>query len=123
MTLKVSGAQLKCFPLNTTRLGLNAVVYSGGGYFRLLPKAYLSYLFAKHPYVMTYFHPRDFDPEQPIIPGLSPLRRFKSYVGLSGAETKLRAILQQYDFMTVLDAASAIDWASVPEVGISELRL
>ena len=33
---------------------------------------------------MTYFHPRDFDPNQPILEGLSLKRKFKSYYNLSG---------------------------------------
>ena len=42
------------------------IVFSGGGYFRLLPEKILLNLFKKNnEYIMTYFHPRDFDYEQP----------------------------------------------------------
>ena len=44
----------------------------------------------------TYFHPRDFEPDQPLLPGLGPMRRFKSYYGLGQSEAKLRAILPEY---------------------------
>ncbi len=73
--------QLKIFPMSFGHVLGRRIVFSGGGYFRVLPYAALKRGFERASYVMTYFHPRDFDPEQPIVPGLSPIRRFKSYVG------------------------------------------
>ena len=63
------------------------------GYFRLLPEWYLKQLFKSQDYVMTYFHPRDFDAGQPLIPGLSRFRKFKSYVGIENASSKLSSLL------------------------------
>ena len=76
------GHALKELPLNTRSILGNKFVFSGGGYFRLLPYWLLKKLFAESDYVMTYFHPRDFDVNQPMIPNLSSTRRIKSYVGL-----------------------------------------
>ena len=42
---------------------------------------------------MTYFHPRDFDAGQPMIPGLSRFRKFKSYVGIEDTLYKLSNLL------------------------------
>ena len=53
-------------------------VFSGGGYFRIPPFPITWRLFNSHSYNMTYFHPRDLDFEQPIMPGLSPVRNFKT---------------------------------------------
>ena len=64
------GHTLKELPLNTRSILGNKVVFSGGGYFRLFPYWLLKKLFADSEYVMTYFHPRDFDPDQPMIPNL-----------------------------------------------------
>ena len=50
-------------------------------------------------YVMSYFHPRDIDPGQPIIEELSLARRFKSYVNLKGSEYKLTKWLSDFDFV------------------------
>ena len=53
---------------------------------------------------MTYFHPRDFDPGQPVIRELPLVRKFKSYYGLKGAYCKLEKLLKEYDFVDLKDA-------------------
>jgi hypothetical protein len=47
---------------------------------------------------MTYFHPRDFDAGQPLIPGLSKIRKFKSYTGIKKTSNKLSSIIEQNSF-------------------------
>ena len=91
------------------------LIYSGGGYFRLLPYKVLDALIRENDYVMTYFHPRDFDPNQPMLDGLSYRRRFKSYVGLKTAEAKLRKLLATHEFISVDQAVSHIDWPERPK--------
>ena len=118
-----SGAELKEFPLNTHSFLGGRFVFSGGGYFRLLPYPVLKPLFKSHEYVMTYFHPRDFDPGQPVIPDLSALRRFKSYYGLSEAKTKLIRLLQDFEFTDVRTAVKRIEWHSASKVTISDSAL
>lgn len=112
------GGRLKELPINVQNIGQARVVFSGGGYFRVLPNAILRLLFEKHGYVMTYFHPRDFDPGQPVVPNLRPHRRFKSYVGLGGALKKLDALLKTFSFINVKSAIGLIDWDSCSEVTI-----
>ena len=46
------------------------------------------------PYVMMYFHPRDFDTDQPRWEGLSMKERFIGYVGLKGAYGKWVRLLE-----------------------------
>jgi hypothetical protein len=65
---------------------------------------------------MSYIHPRDLDAGQPMLEGLSTLRKFKSYVGLKGAEKKLRRYLTDFKFTDVRTAASQIDWDKMPVV-------
>ena len=86
-------------PMNTASLFGQKFVFSGGGYFRLFPEWYLKKLFMSQKYVMTYFHPRDFDTNQPMIPGLSKIRRFKSYTGIETSLTKLSTILCQGSYV------------------------
>lgn len=112
------GNILKCLPINLGKISVWRFVYSGGGYFRLAPKALLRHWFSNDPYIMTYFHPRDFDAEQPILPGLSRVRRFKSYVGLHSAYAKLDALLSDQPFLNVLDAVELTDWSGVPVVRV-----
>ena len=45
---------------------------------------------------MTYFHPRDFDADQPMIPNLSLPRKFKSYYGITNSLKKLDFLLNSY---------------------------
>ncbi len=114
--LSYNGVQLKEFPINThTVLGKN-VIYSGGGYFRLAPYFLLKKWTAKDDYVMTYLHPRDFDPGQPMIPGLSLPRKFKSYVGLKSSKQKLGKWLADFEFMDIENAEKEIDWKAVKKV-------
>jgi len=65
-------------------------------------------------YIMTYFHPRDFDPDQPIIKDLSITRKFKSYVGLSNCMNKLEKWTDEFQFTDLEEAIKTIDWSSVP---------
>ena len=88
------GYEIIELPMNTASLLGQKFVFSGGGYFRLLPQWYLKKLFKSQDYVMTYFHPRDFDAGQPMIPGLPSFRKFKSYYGIHQSIEKLNSLLQ-----------------------------
>lgn len=92
---------LTCLPINFAKFGPVELVFSGGGYFRLLPYQLIKFLMMRSEYNMTYFHPRDFDPAQPRLPELSHVRKFKSYVGLRGANLKLKRLLSDFDFISV----------------------
>jgi len=108
-----SGA-LRELPVTTREVAGRGFAFAGGGYFRLLPSSLVRRWSAREPYLMTYFHPRDFDPEQPILPDLSRKRRFKSYVGLRGARRKLVKLLSIGGFGSVSQAEARIAWDRVP---------
>ena len=99
-----NGTTLISMPINVKKVFNNKIIYSGGGYFRLFPFWALKHLFRSCPYVMTYFHPRDFDPDQPMVPGLSIARKFKSYIGLSRSTMKLKGLLSELEFLTLFEA-------------------
>ncbi|MBP7496473.1 MAG: polysaccharide deacetylase family protein [Bacteroidales bacterium] len=105
------GKILKEFPVNTIKLIGKNIIFSGGGYFRLFPYKLIRNWSNKAPYIMTYFHPRDFDSEQPLIKNLSALRRFKSYYGLSKTYTKLEKWLNDFEFIDIGEADKLIDWS------------
>ena len=109
---------IKEFPINTTPVLGQRIIFSGGGYFRLIPWWMINRFMNKSDYVMTYFHPRDFDPEQPVIANLSLLRNFKSYYGLKGAEKKLINTITNYDFISLSQADEKYDWNKAPVVSI-----
>lgn len=122
LRIETPAGQLKEFPMNTAGIGRWRTVFSGGGYFRLLPLPLLQRLWRRSSYTMTYFHPRDFEPDQPLLDGLRPLRRFKSYYGLARAEAKLRKILEEFPFETVHSAEERINWAEVPVVRSADIE-
>ena len=112
----VNGAVITEFPMSTGKILGKTIVYSGGGYFRLLPWSFIRSQLLRSEYVMTYFHPRDFDPHQPVLSSLPLKRRWMSYTGLKGAEDKFRKLLSQFAFMTVKDAA--LSSQKFPEIHI-----
>jgi polysaccharide deacetylase family protein (PEP-CTERM system associated) len=114
--LKYNGIQLKEFPINYKTLFNQQLVFSGGGYFRLFPYPLLKHWSRQSDYIMTYLHPRDFDAGQPMIKDLPLHRKFKSYVGLKGAEKKLGRWLGDFDFVDLGTAVQQIDWNMVPVV-------
>lgn len=116
--LKYNGIQLKEFPINTHTILGKPFIFSGGGYFRLLPYELIKSFTKKSDYVMSYFHPRDFDYEQPLVPGLSLPRRFKSYVGLKKCKPKLERWLNDFDFIDIQQANKKVNWAKTPIVNL-----
>jgi len=113
-----NGVKLKEFPINTHNILGQSLIYSGGGYFRLTPYRLIKKWTKRDDYVMSYIHPRDLDPNQPIIEGLSLLRKFKSYVGLKSAENKLKKWLTDFDFIDIATANKKIDWNKVDIIKI-----
>ncbi len=109
-----NGIQIKELPINSIDFCHINTIFSGGGYFRILPYSIIRYLTKESNYVMTYFHPRDFDQNQPLIPGLTFGRRFKSYVGLKRSKDKLANYLSDFEWVDVGGADSRIDWERVP---------
>ena len=92
--------------------------FSGGGYFRLTPYRFIKKWTKSSNYIMTYFHPRDFDPGQPIIKELSTIRKFKSYVGLSNCLNKLETWTSHFSFVDLNEADKMIDWSKAPTIKI-----
>ncbi len=104
--------EVKEFPINLANFFGKPFIFSGGGYFRLLPTITLKYFFSRSEYTMTYFHMRDFDKNQPSI-DMNFIRKFKSYYGIKSCWDKYQTILDTYDFIDLKTANSKIDWKSV----------
>lgn len=69
---------------------------------------------------MSYNYPRDLEASQPMLEDLPSNRKFKSYIGLKGAENKLRRWLTDFQFMDVAIAERQVDWQKVPRVRIQK---
>lgn len=105
-----NGNQLKEFPINIQPILGKNIVFSGGGFFRFFPYSLIKYWASKSDYMMTYFHTRDFDPDQPMIDSLPIMRKFKSYVGLSTSFAKFQNLLDDFEFISVEEANKSISW-------------
>jgi len=119
-TISIADTRIKEFPINFFPFMGKRVIFSGGGYFRLLPYRVIRMMMARAPYVMTYFHPRDFDPGQPMIKDLRVDRRLKSYVGIKGAFHKLQRLLDDFSFVDLNAALANIDWGKAPVIVIRQ---
>jgi len=114
--LNYKGLKLKEFPINYNTIFGKTVIFSGGGYFRILPYFMSKYLTQKSDYVMSYFHPSDFDPDQPSMKQLSALRRWKNEVGLNGAFDKFRKYIHDIGFINIAEAEKLVDWNKVRNI-------
>lgn len=113
--IEYNGVRMKEFPIVYHKIGNKRLIFSGGGYFRLLPYPLIKqWSKESQDYLLAYIHPRDLDAGQPLIKELNYIRRFKSYYGLTGAESKLRKWLNDFKFMDIQTADSLIDWGNAP---------
>jgi polysaccharide deacetylase family protein (PEP-CTERM system associated) len=117
--IKYNEMQIKEFPMSVNTVFGQKFTATAGGYFRLLPYRLIRKWLNDADYTMTYFHPRDFDPSQSMLDGLSLKRKFKSYYNLSTSYTKLRQLVYDFDFIDMREAAKIVDWNNVPIIDLS----
>ncbi|MDP3517049.1 MAG: polysaccharide deacetylase family protein [Pseudohongiella sp.] len=108
--LETSKGSLPELPMSISTFGSMGFPFSGGGYLRLLPLWVIKNRFKTFERqglpVVVYLHPRDFAPDQPRV--RMPIHRmFKSYVGLTTTESKLKSLLADFQFTTCEDALSS----------------
>lgn len=115
--INYQNVEIREFPINFKSIARQHIVFSGGGYFRLLPYSLVK-RFSKQSsdYLLSYIHPRDLDAGQPMLKGLPLTRKFKSYVGLQGAEEKFQKWLSEFNFTDIQTASSIINWHIAPKV-------
>ncbi|MDR1783873.1 MAG: polysaccharide deacetylase family protein [Dysgonamonadaceae bacterium] len=116
--IKTPSGDIMEFPISTGQLFGKHFIYSGGGYFRLLPYPVIKYLSRNENYLMAYLHPRDMDAGQPVLKGLSAVRHFKSYVGLKACSTKFEKWLQDTDFTDIGTAIKLIDYNQMATITV-----
>lgn len=115
--IESGGKKIKEFPISFHELSGKHIIYQGGGYFRLFPYSLINkWVRQDGNYLLSYIHPRDLDGSQPMVPGLSLPRKFKSYVGIKGAEKKLRKFLTDFEFTDIATASASIDWSNAKTI-------
>ncbi len=102
-------------PPTTWRMFGQNVPVAGGGYFRLFPLAFMragvnQLARGAHPLGMLYFHPWEFDPDQPKLP-LKKLSRWRTYVGIGKSVSRLGKLLQRYRgrFVRAIDVVEKLE--------------
>ena len=88
-------------PVATVRMLRKNWPAGGGGYFRLLPYSLSRWSLRRVNAVdgkpaMFYFHPWELDPDQPRVPGLRAVTRFRHYVNLGRTAPRLQRLLADF---------------------------
>jgi len=97
-------------PPATVRIAGVNVPVGGGGYFRLLPLPLMKLALScsrrdpRTGATVLYFHPWEFDPDQPRLP-LKGLNRFRTYVGISHTQRRLGRLISGFSFTRAVDLA------------------
>jgi len=99
-----AGGSILEIPPLTLRLGKTNVPVGGGGYLRLFPARLVGRALRaaarRGCSGMIYLHPWELDPGQPVLP-MSRIARWRHRLGLARTETKLRWLLDRFDFTAV----------------------
>lgn len=100
-----NGSELIEFPISTVKNNLFTLPIAGGGYFRLFPYQVtrwgLSTINKKNNPFVFYIHPWEVDPDQPRVDNISKFTRFRHYNNLSRCRTRLKKLLEDFDFNTM----------------------
>jgi polysaccharide deacetylase family protein (PEP-CTERM system associated) len=102
---RVAGTLWEC-PGATVRVAGHNLPIGGGGYFRLLPYSWtrwgIQHVNEREGQPVTfYIHPWEIDPAQPRVPA-ARLSRFRHYRTLNQTEGRLKRLLSEFRFGTVL---------------------
>jgi polysaccharide deacetylase family protein (PEP-CTERM system associated) len=90
-------------PATTLRMGGHNLPSSGGGYFRLLPYALSRWMLRRvnerdgQPAVF-YFHPWEIDAQQPRVPGIDAMTRFRHYVNIERMPARLQRLIGDFSW-------------------------
>lgn len=113
--IESNGSFIREFPMNSQILLNKQIIFSGGGFFRMLPYPLIKFHMKKSNYVMTYLHPRDFDSNQPFNT-LTISRHIKSRIGTKTSLNKLDRLIKDFSFIDIMQASQIVDWENVEKV-------
>jgi polysaccharide deacetylase family protein (PEP-CTERM system associated) len=130
--IKTASGSIVEFPMPTLEMRGVRAPLAGGAYLRLLPYWYtrwgIRFINEKeNRSACVYVHPWELDSEQPRMKG-SASARLRHYLGLRGAESKLRRLLQDFEMQPLgslveeLGRESSLGSAAdIPEIPLGEL--
>lgn len=119
-TISGAGFSIREYPVVGLPLWNGSFNYSGSGYFRISPFYFLQLKLVRDPYVLYYFHPRDFDDGKIQKPDNRWLFRLRYGMGTKNTFHKLDLLSQKVDMINLGTSASQINWDVQPRftVGI-----
>jgi polysaccharide deacetylase family protein (PEP-CTERM system associated) len=105
------GASLVEAPASTVRWGPFNLPIAGGGYFRILPYAWTRWGIRRLNDVerlpaIFYLHPWEIDPDQPRL-SASRLSQFRHYRNLGKTEDRLRCLVREFRFSSMISLLQA----------------
>ena len=113
-----AGGSILEIPPLTMRLFKSNLPVGGGGYLRLLPIRLLGRALkaaaSRGESGMLYLHPWELDPDQPVLP-MSRISRWRHRVGLARTESKLRWLLERFDFTSVREHLEVLSMSAQEE--------
>ena len=113
--IQTSSGVIKELPINYYKFCGSRIIYTGGGYFRLIPYFFIETLMKESNYNMAYFHIRDFDSAQKRV---HSFRYLKSYLGVKGAFRKFEQIIRNNEFLSISQASNIINWDNVKTINV-----
>jgi polysaccharide deacetylase family protein (PEP-CTERM system associated) len=123
-----SASILELPPTTLRYFGMNIPV-AGGGYFRLFPLSIMQAgirqsLKLAPALAMLYFHPWEFDVDQPRLP-LGRLARLRTYVGVTRTMGRLRKLMLGRSFARAIDVVKELKArrAQIPEFSVVDQSL
>lgn len=118
------GSALLEVPVTTAEFLGKRLAAGGGGFFRVLPYAFMRWAIRQvnrqggQPAVF-YFHPWEIDPGQPRVMG-APLRsRLRHYTNLDGMEAKLTRLLREFDWGRMDQLVQRVQQQPGPELELA----
>lgn len=100
-------------PVSNLEIAGRTVPMGGGGYFRLLPaglfKRAVRSIMEKQDAYLFYMHPWEIDPGQPRVKGLPLSYRFRHYVNLDTAASKLTGFIRSFGSCRFLTCGGYIE--------------
>lgn len=123
--VEYNAIRLKEFPVCTTQIMGKEMAYSGGGYFRIFPLSFVKREMSKSPYSMCYFHIGDLVAETHSLQSKAEyeayfkekgtlkaryMRYIKGNLGKKNALSKMMRLIDDMDFINLIQADETIDW-------------
>lgn len=93
------------WPITTYKTFLGNIPFAGGVYFRFFPLAitglFISHLQKKQEPIMLYFHPWEFDPEQPRLKNLPAFLKFRHYHNLKNNFCRFTSLFERFNTISL----------------------